>query len=184
MVNLADIAREIKDCQKCSLSQKRHQAVPGEGNPRGKIVFIGEAPGATEDKLGRPFVGSAGKFLDELLVSVGLKRDQVFITNIVKCRPPGNRDPQPLEISTCLPYLARQLKIIKPKVIVTLGRHSLKQFFPQRNISADHGKAFKKNHQVYFFAYHPAAALYDSSMKQVMLSDFQKLRELLNKINS
>lgn len=181
MSKLEDLAVEVKSCQKCPLYKKRIKAVPGEGNPDARLMFIGEAPGANEDQKGRPFCGAAGKFLDEMLASIDLKRRDVYIGNVVKCRPPANRDPEPEEIEKCLPYLKRQIEIIKPKVIVTLGRHSLGQFFPDRRISTDHGKAVRRGSQIYFFSYHPAAALYNGSMRKELINDFKRLNHLLGK---
>ncbi|MFQ5861061.1 MAG: uracil-DNA glycosylase family protein, partial [Dehalococcoidia bacterium] len=132
---LEALAEKVSGCTDCPLSQSRTTAVPGEGAPNVKVVFIGEAPGFHEDRQGRPFVGPAGGFLEELLASVGLKREDVFITNMVKCRPPSNRDPLPGEIAECSKYLDRQLQLIKPRVIVTLGRYSLAKFFPRESIS-------------------------------------------------
>ncbi len=165
--------------------------VPGEGNPNAKIVFIGEAPGAQEDKLGRPFVGASGKFLDEMLSSIGLERSDVFITNIVKFRPPGNRDPRPDEIKACLPWLVKQLRVIDPAVVVFLGRHSMNVFFPELKISEAHGQPLKRrvktDGQAAFEAtflplYHPAAALYNGSMRQTLMEDFAKIPALLELI--
>lgn len=179
MSKLSDIEVEIRSCEKCPLYKNRNKAVPGEGNPNADIIFIGEGPGASEDREGRPFCGAAGKFLDELLASIDLKRKDVYIGNVVKCRPPGNRDPEPEEIKKCWPYLERQIEIIKPKIIVTLGRYSLGRFFPDRRISADHGKAVKKDDKIYFFSYHPAAALYNGSMREELINDFKRLRKLI-----
>jgi uracil-DNA glycosylase family 4 len=165
--------------------------VPGEGNPDAKILFIGEAPGAQEDKLGRPFVGASGKFLDEMLASIGLKRSDVFITNIVKFRPPDNRDPKPDEIKACLPILLKQINVIEPKVIVFLGRHSMNVFFPGLKISEAHGQpisATAKNigqisaSTVFLPLYHPAAALYNGGMRQTLIEDFAKIPHILELI--
>ena len=171
-------------CTKCPLHKSRKKAVPGEGNPKAEIFFIGEGPGSSEDEVGRPFVGEAGKFLDELLASAKIKREDVFITNIVKCRPPNNRDPLDEEVRICTTaYLYDQIRLIKPKLIVTLGRHSMHQFFPQiRSISAVHGKAYKKAGQVYMLMYHPAAALYQANLKQTIKEDFKKIIEILRQI--
>lgn len=180
MLSLSEIAKEVNVCQKCPLYKNRTKAVPGEGPDNAKVMFIGEGPGAEEDRQGRPFCGAAGKFLDELLVVASLGRDQVFIGNLVKCRPPQNRDPEPAEIATCTEnYLKNQIKLLNPKIIVTLGRHSLNYFFPERRISADHGKAIRRDDQIYFFSYHPAVALYTNSMRQTLINDFKKLKKLL-----
>src|SRR5919201_702203 len=141
---LREVAVEVSTCAKCKLCKGRTKAVPGEGNPNAKILFIGEGPGFHEDRQGRPFVGPAGQFLDELLSSINLRRSDVFITNVVKCRPPNNRDPLPEEIAACNDYLDRQIDAIKPEVIVTLGRYSASKFFGNEKISAIHGTARKK----------------------------------------
>jgi len=159
--------------------------VPGEGNPKAEIMFIGEGPGTNEDREGRPFVGEAGQFLEEMLKSVGLNREDVYITNVVKCRPANNRDPLDEEVRICTTnYLYDQIRNIKPKLIVTLGRHSMHQFFPQiRSISAVHGKAYKKADQVYLILYHPAAALYQQNLKNTLKEDFKQIPEILKKIS-
>ncbi len=186
------IAAEIKNCHKCPLAEGRLQAVPGSGSAESKIVFIGEGPGANEDRQGLPFVGAAGKFLDEMLKSIGLKREEVFITNVVKCRPPGNRDPFPEEVKICTDsYLWRQLETINPSVIVTLGRHAMYRFVPaDKKISEVHGKLFHlespKTKRVFniFPLYHPAAALYNGGMRGVLEDDFKKLPLVIKKIES
>jgi len=184
MPSFESIARDIRSCTKCPLHRSRKNAVPGEGNPKAEILFIGEGPGENEDNSGRPFVGEAGKFLDDLLSSIKIKREEVFITNIVKCRPINNRDPLDEEVRICTSaYLYDQTRNIKPKLIVTLGRHSMHQFFPQiRSISAVHGKAYKKAGQVYMLMYHPAAALYQASLKTTIKEDFKKIPEILRQI--
>lgn len=183
-MTLETIAREIRMCTKCPLHKARKKAVPGEGNHKAEILFIGEGPGSSEDEQGRPFVGEAGKFLDELLNSAKIKREDVFITNVVKCRPPNNRDPLDEEVRICTTaYLFDQIRLIKPKLIVTLGRHSMHLFFPQiRSISAVHGKAYKKAGQVYMLMYHPAASLYQASLKQTLKEDFKKIPEIIRQI--
>jgi len=183
-MSLDEIGREIRQCSKCILHKNRLQAVPGEGNPKAQILCIGEGPGSNEDKQGKPFVGEAGQFLNELLASANLKREDVFITNVVKCRPPNNRDPLDEEVGVCTRnYLYRQIKEIKPTLIITLGRHSMQVFFPQiRSISAVHGKAYKKAGQVYLICYHPAAALYQPSLKAQMKDDFKQIPAILTKI--
>lgn len=184
-MNLDEIASEIKKCQKCALYKNRTNAVPGIGNPKAEILVIGEGPGRNEDEKGEPFVGDAGKFLDEMLDSIKLKREDIFITNVVKCRPPNNRDPLEEEVSVCTRnYLFSQIKEIGPKLIITLGRHSMQVFFPQiKSISAVHGKAYKKAGQVYFICYHPAAAIYQASLKETMRDDFKKIPEIMKLIN-
>ena len=187
MDNLDNIAKEIKACAKCHLHKTRTNAVPGEGNKQADIIFIGEAPGYYEDIQGRPFVGQAGKLLDNLLKDIGLERKNVFITNIVKCRPPGNRDPQGEEISICIPYLLEQIKTIKPKVICTLGRFSFAEMMQRKVfISSEHGKPFKTGFQNrlgeglnIFPLYHPAAALHQPNLMDSLEEDFQKLHKFL-----
>lgn len=183
-MNLDDIASEVKKCQKCPLYKGRINAVPGKGNPNAEILLIGEGPGQNEDKTGEPFVGEAGKFLDEMLDSIKLKREDIFITNVVKCRPPHNRDPLEEEVTTCSNnFLIHQVKLIKPKIIVTLGRHSMNVFFPQiKSISEVHGKAYNKGGQVYFICYHPAAGLYQRSLRETMITDFKKIPEIIKLI--
>lgn len=184
---LEDIAQEISSCEKCTLAANRTNTVPGYGNPNADIMFIGEGPGKNEDEQGLPFVGAAGKFLDELLATIHLKREDVFIANVVKCRPPGNRDPLPDEVQACWPYLARQLAIIKPKIIVNLGRHSMDRFIPNRRISQDHGKLMRRTIEslgtyIFYPIYHPAAALYNGSLRDVLIQDFAKIPKILEKI--
>jgi len=146
-------------------------------------MFIGEGPGKEEDKQGLPFVGSAGKFLDELLATINLERSDVFIGNVVKCRPPDNRDPLPEEIKTCFPYLQQQIELIKPKLIATLGRHAMYQFLPEDlRISQVHGRPFRRHGQVYLPLYHPAAALYHGSLRETIINDFKKIPLILKKI--
>jgi uracil-DNA glycosylase len=172
---LREVAAEVSTCSKCNLCRGRTKAVPGEGNPHAKILFIGEGPGFHEDKQGRPFVGPAGQFLDELLQSINLKRADVFITNVVKCRPPNNRDPLPEEISACNDYLDRQIAALKPEVIVTLGRYSMAKFFSGEKISAIHGRARKKDGYICIAMYHPAAGLHQESLKATIREDFKKI---------
>jgi len=176
----------IEECE-CELKKTAIQAVPGIGNPDAEIVFIGEAPGKSEDEQGRPFVGAAGKFLAEMLSIVNLKREEVYITNIVKYRPPNNRDPLPEEKAACREWLLAELKIISPELIVFLGRHAMNNFFPDLQISYAHGKllikSFKGMPTKYFFPlYHPAAALYDGSMREVLIADFKKIPKILREI--
>jgi DNA polymerase len=176
---LRELAIQIGACQKCDLAKTRTRAVPGEGNPNADIVFIGEGPGFHEDQQARPFVGQAGKFLDELLASIGLKRSDVFICNVLKCRPPGNRDPLPTEIAACKPWLDTQIETIKPRVIVTLGRFSMSRYFPGQAISKIHGQARKFGDMTVVPMYHPAAALHQASLRKTIEYDFQKLPALL-----
>lgn len=181
---LATLAGEIKACQKCKLCEGRTQAVSGEGDPDAKVMFIGEGPGKAEDQQGRPFVGAAGKFLTHMLESIGWQRENVFIANVVKCRPPENRDPEPTEVEACWPYLAKQIKIIQPKLIVTLGRHSMVRFLPGSQISSAHGQPVRRaDGQVYLPLYHPAAALYSPNQREVHLKDFAKIPLILKKID-
>ena len=172
---LREVATEVGVCTKCNLCKTRTKAVPGEGNVNARVLFIGEGPGFHEDRQGRPFVGPAGQFLDELLGSINLKRGDVFITNVVKCRPPGNRDPLPEEISACDSYLDRQIAAIKPQVIVTLGRYSMAKFFGGETISSIHGRARKKDGYICIAMYHPAAGLHQASLKDVIRDDFKKI---------
>lgn len=183
-MDLKEITEQILICKKCPLHKGRTHAVPGEGNPNADILFIGEGPGATEDQQGRPFVGDSGKFLTEMIESIGLKREDIFIANVVKCRPPHNRDPLEEEVQVCSNnYLLNQIRLIKPKLIVTLGRHSMRLFFPQiKSISAVHGKAYKKANQVYLILYHPAAAIYNQSLKETLIEDFKQIPKILEQI--
>ena len=176
---LAEVAKEVAVCEKCALYHSRKKAVPGEGPARCEIMFIGEGPGFYENEQGRPFVGAAGKFLDELLAQAGLKRPDVWITNVVKCRPPGNRDPLPDEVATCNQYLERQIRAIDPSIIITLGRHSMSKFMPGSKITAVHGQMRKVGDRFVIAMYHPAAALHQASLKPALLADFGKLPELL-----
>lgn len=187
---LAQVASEVVVCIKCPLSKSRTKAVPGVGNSKAQIMFIGEAPGKSEDAKGEPFVGAAGRFLDILLSQIGLSRDQVFITNIVKCRPPGNREPKPLEIETCTPYLHRQIRIIQPRFVVTLGKHSSAYIFsaigmPFKGITQVHGKSFAAKLQslevTVFPMFHPAAALYNGRCKEQLIEDFRLLAQKIGK---
>ncbi len=179
VVGLRTLATQISVCTKCDLSKTRTHAVPGEGNPNADIVFIGEGPGFYEDQQARPFVGAAGKFLDDLLASIGLKRADVFICNVLKCRPPGNRDPLPGEISACKDWLDEQLAVIRPKVIVTLGRFSMGRYFPGQSISRIHGQPKKLGDVLVVPMYHPAAALHQGSLRRTIELDFKKLPGLL-----
>lgn len=165
-----------------NLAKTATQLVFGDGNPEADIVFVGEAPGKKEDELGVPFVGAAGKFLDEMLQSIHLKREQVYITNIVKYRPPNNRDPLPEEKEVFLPFLAKQLEVIRPLLVVTLGRHSMESLLPKMKISEAHGKPMRYENQVYLPLFHPAAALYNGSLRKTLIEDFAKIPALMNKI--
>ena len=175
---------EIRSCTLCSLSEKRTNAVPGEGSRTSDIMFIGEGPGFYEDRDARPFVGPAGHFLDELLASIGLRRGDVYITNMVKCRPPNNRDPLPGEIRACQPYLDSQIEIISPKVIVTLGRFSFGKLFPGESISRARGKPRRWKEIMVYPMYHPAAALHNPALRPVIEGDFSRLPSLVDRVVS
>ncbi len=181
MSELQDVAETIQSCEDCPLSRGRTQAVPGEGSETANVMFIGEAPGFWEDQQGRPFVGPAGKLLDQLLAGVGMKRSDVYITNMVKCRPADNRDPYPGELQACAKHLDRQIELIQPNVIVTLGRHSLARFFPKETIGKARGKARNVGNVTVFPVYHPAAALRQESLKEVLEKDFERLPELVRR---
>lgn len=177
--NLAKLRLECEKCTKCELCKTRKNSVFGDGNPKAKIFFIGEAPGAREDALGKPFVGRSGKFLDEMLASVNLKRADVFIGNVLKCRPPDNRDPRPDEIEKCLPFLQTQIRAVAPKLIVTLGRFSMNLFLPDAKISQIHGQIQTVDGWKVLPLFHPAAALFDGSKRELLKNDFQILRKFL-----
>lgn len=172
---LLEVAQQTASCELCDLQYSRKNAVPGEGPADADIMLIGEGPGFHENEQGRPFVGAAGKFLDELLASIDLSREKVFITNVVKCRPPGNRDPQIDELHACNSYLERQIQAINPKVIVTLGRFSMARFIPNAKISQIHGKQIKVNGRLVVPMFHPAAALHQASLRPQVEQDFAKL---------
>lgn len=176
---LERIAAEVAKCTACPLARTRHTTVPGEGSPDAEIVFVGEGPGYHEDQQGRPFVGAAGQFLSELLASIGLQRSDVFIANVVKCRPPNNRDPQPEEIAACDHFLRRQIAAIRPKLIVTLGRFSMAKFFPGETISKIHGQPRQHAGVTYLPLYHPAAALHQPALRRLIEEDFKKIPALL-----
>ena len=181
-LELAAVDSEIIKCIKCELHKSRKQAVPGEGPRNAKIMFVGEGPGQNEDEQGRPFVGAAGKLLTELLESIGLHRSDVFITNIVKCRPPNNRAPRKSEIEACNPYLKSQIDLISPGVICPLGTPAITTLLGEEfTATRSHGKPIIKAKVIFLPMYHPAAALYDASLKEVLASDFKSLRDLLLK---
>ncbi len=179
MSDLQTLAQAINGCVDCGLARSRTRAVPGEGSPQAQLMFIGEGPGFHEDQQGRPFIGPAGQFLDELLASIGLARSDVFITNMVKCRPPNNRDPFPGEMEACSKYLDAQIEAIKPKVIVPLGRHALAKWFPNESIGKVRAKARRFGEITLFPLYHPAAALHNGALRSTILDDFAKLGDLL-----
>ena len=176
---LAALNAEIAECPDCELSLTRTLTVPGEGHPDGDIMFIGEAPGYNEDQQGRPFVGQAGQFLDQLLSSIGLRRADVFIANVIKCRPPQNQDPLPHQLKACEKWLQRQLEIIGPKVIVTLGRYSMAKYFSGQTISRIHGQPRRVGGLLIVPMYHPAAALHQGGLRRTIEEDFKKLPPLL-----
>ncbi len=180
MSALADLCQRIAACKACEeLATTRTQTVPGAGSETSAIVFIGEAPGFHEDKNGLPFVGQAGKFLDQLLGLIELTRTDVYICNVVKCRPPGNRDPLPAEIKNCQQWLDEQLRLLSPKMIVTLGRYSLARFFPGETIGKVHGKEREEDGAIYYPMYHPAAALHQQSLRQTIETDMLRIPSLL-----
>ena len=179
MNSLEEIARLVSGCTQCDLHRGRTHAVPGEGAPDAELMFIGEGPGVQEDRQGRPFVGPAGRFLEELLASIGLTRRQVYIANMVKCRPPQNRDPLPAEIGACSVYLNRQIELIDPALIVTLGRFSLARFFPGESISRARGRVREKDGRRIYPIMHPAAALYRQEMRSSIEEDFRRIPEIL-----
>lgn len=187
---LEELHQKIKACVACPLHRTRTQAVPGVGNARARVMLIGEGPGRMEDHKGEPFVGQAGQFLDRLLASVGLTRQEVYITNVVKCRPVRgappyeNRPPNAEEIAACAPWLDQQLALIQPKLIVTLGRYAMEAFLPGKRISEVHGKLFSRGDQIVLPLYHPAVALYRADQKETLIEDFQIIREVLAEISS
>ena len=184
MSALSELYQEIAACQRCDLYKSRTNVVPGEGSENAEIVFIGEAPGWHEDQQGRPFVGPAGQYLDQLLASINLRREQVYIANVIKDRPPGNRDPLPTEVSACRPWLERQIEILRPKMIVTLGRFSMTLFFPGKSISKIHGTAQKRDSVIYYAMYHPAAALHQQNLRQTIEADMLKIPSLLAEVKN
>ena len=179
---LEQVHTQIRACRLCSLSEKRHRAVPGEGAPDANVMFVGEAPGGDEDRQGRPFVGAAGRLLTEHLRKIGIDRRNVFITNVVKCNPPKNRDPLPAEIDACRDYLLSQIALISPKVICTLGRFAAQTLIdPRLSITREHGKSRRMSGILYLPIYHPAAALHQPRYIDGLESDFQALRALLDR---
>ena len=176
---LLEIATEVRMCERCPLHATRANAVPGEGPADARVMIVGEGPGKSEDQLGLPFVGSAGRNLDELLSVAGLKRDAVFVTNCVKCRPPANRRPSRAETDACYPYLRRQIELVSPEVIVLLGDTALRQFFPQGKLGAMHGRLARRAGRPFYPTYHPAAMMYNRSLKGVLEKDFANMRAAL-----
>ena len=179
MSALAQLCEEIIACRDCELARYRTKVVPGEGAADADLLFIGEAPGWHEDQQGRPFVGPAGQFLDQLLASIGLRREEVYIANVIKCRPPQNRDPLPAEIQNCRKWLDRQIEIIQPQMIITLGRYSLARYFPNEGISKIHGKPRKSGGVIYYPMYHPAAALHQGSLRRTIEADMLRIPQIL-----
>ncbi len=181
---LSEVAAEVRVCTLCELSQSRTNAVPGAGPENAEVFFIGEGPGWKEDQQGLPFVGASGKFLTELIQRAGLQREEVFITNVVKCRPPGNRDPLPDEMEACSPYLNRQIDAINPLVVVTLGRFSMTRYFPNERISRIHGQPQTFGRRTVVPMYHPAAALHQGSLRGAIEQDFDQLGKIIAKARS
>ncbi len=177
---LQEIRQEVTTCQLCQLARERLNAVPGEGPSKVDIMFIGEAPGFHENRQGKPFVGQAGQFLDELLQAAGVDRERVYITNVVKCRPPNNRDPLPEELKACQRYLDEQIALLDPEVIVTLGRISMAKFITDGRISAIHGRTHNVNGRKVVTMYHPAAALHQPALRQTLIEDFARLKKFIS----
>ena len=182
MNNLDEVAQLVRTCTDCPLHRDRTNAVPGEGPADAELMFIGEGPGFQEDKQGRPFVGPAGQFLEGLLASIGTSRRDVFIANMIKCRPPQNRDPSPVEISSCSKYLDRQIELVNPKLIVTLGRFSLGRFFPGETISRARGKVREKDGRFIYPVMHPAAALHRQELRTTIIEDFKAIPAILEQL--
>src|SRR5512137_1121391 len=177
---LSQISQEVGSCRKCALYHSRKNSVPGEGPADAEIMFVGEGPGFHENEQGRPFVGAAGQFLNELLAQAGMKRSEVWIGNVVKCRPPGNRDPLPEELAACDEYLERQISAIEPRIIITLGRFSMAKFMPGAKISSVHGQMRRMGDRFVIAMFHPAAALHQAALKPAILKDFAELPKLLD----
>jgi uracil-DNA glycosylase family 4 len=182
--SLEQIAAEVQACRKCPLGSSRKNAVPGEGPANARIMFIGEGPGFHEDLQGRPFVGTSGQYLEELLAEIKLTRRQVYIANVIKCRPPGNRDPEPLELAACRDYLDRQIALIRPSMIVTLGRYSMERYFPGQSISRIHGRPKRVGDVCYLPMFHPAAALRNPAWRQELTADMRRIPALLAEIDT
>jgi uracil-DNA glycosylase len=179
---LSDLAQEIRVCQRCVLAKSRTNAVPGEGPEDASMLFIGEGPGFHEDRQGRPFVGAAGQYLEELLGRIGLDRSSVYIANVIKCRPPANRDPEPEEVEACRPYLDRQIELIRPRLVITLGRFSMARYFPGASISRIHGQPRRIGSVIYYPMFHPAAALHQPKWRPIVEEDFRRIPELLTRL--
>lgn len=181
-----DLEKLVSGCERCDLHATKHTDVFGEGSQQAAVMFIGEAPGKDEDLQGRPFVGRAGQILNQMLADAAMTREEVYIGNVVKHRPPANRDPLPSEINACWPYLKKQIEILEPKLIVFLGRHAMGRFFPTMRISEVHGKAFRKEFggrkQVFLALYHPAVAIYNVNLKETLTKEFQRIPQIIKKI--
>jgi DNA polymerase len=179
-LTLEELAEEVKNCRKCPLFKSRTQVVFGVGSPQADLIFVGEAPGYYEDVQGEPFVGPAGKLLDKMINRIGLTRSQVYIANVIKCRPPNNRDPLPLEVETCLPYLGKQIEIIKPKVVCALGNHAARSLLKKSvSISRERGRKIEAGKYYLFLTYHPAAILRNANLLPILEKDFDALGEIL-----
>ena len=182
-MTLEEIANDVRNCKLCDLCKDRIQAVPGEGSSTADLLFVGEGPGRSEDQQGRPFIGPAGKVLSKLLDSIGLSREDVFITNVVKCRPPENRKPLRDEVTKCRPYLEKQIETIRPKVVCVLGATALEALIGDSNLSAQHGKLITRGGLKLFVMYHPASALYNNKLEAVMMEDVRSLSVILKKMD-
>jgi DNA polymerase len=182
MSELEELYQEVANCTACDLHKSRTQPVPGEGPEDAEIMFIGEGPGYHEDQQGRPFVGPSGRLLEKWLALIGLTRDQVYIANVIKCRPPNNRDPLPSEVETCRPFLDRQIELIDPRLIATLGRHSMERYFPRARITKVHGRALREGNRVYLPLFHPAYILRNARAGEAAAADFKKIPRLLDRL--
>jgi uracil-DNA glycosylase family 4 len=177
--DLESLSAAVKVCERCDLHVGRTKAVPGEGSVEAEVVFVGEGPGFHEDQQGRPFVGQAGNLLEEMIKAIGMRRSDVFIANLLKCRPPNNRDPEPTEAAACFPYLKQQLALIEPRLVVLLGRYALNAFFPEKKISLARGVSCRLNGRTFLPVYHPAAALRQFRLRHVLAEDFRMIPKLL-----
>ena len=183
-MNLAELKESLRECQACRLASGRTQVVFGTGNPHASIMFVGEAPGFYEDKQGIPFVGAAGKLLTELLESVGLSRNEIYIANVIKCRPPNNRNPQPDEVETCKPFLLQQIQLIKPKLVCSLGNFAMQTLLERKiGITKVRGQIFRLTDFILFPLLHPAAALHQANLMAPLREDFQKLKQVLDELS-
>ncbi len=186
--SLSDLGKLVEKCERCPLFKYKNSDVFGEGNSKAEVMFIGEAPGREEDMEGRPFIGKAGKILSEMLAEIGLNRQNIYIANVLKHRPPQNRDPFSEEAIACWPYLKRQIELINPKLIVFLGRHAMNRFFPTLLISRVHGRAFRKSFdgrkQVFLALYHPAVTIYNNKMRETLFNEFKRIPKIIEKIKN